>query len=345
MITVVVPCYNEAEVLGQLYGRLTAAAESWGEPFEVILVDDGSDETTWRQIEQIHRHDPRWRVVRLSRNFGHQAALSAGFHYASGDAVILIDADLQDPPEELHRFIARWRQGYEVVYAVRRGRKENVLKRLCYGLFYRLLAGVSKTPIPLDSGDFCLMDRKVVELLKSLPEQNRFLRGLRAWTGFRQVGVEYQRHARAAGKSKYSLRKLAQLAVDGVFSFSTVPLRLVTQLGVLVSTFAFLGAVFTLLQRVFVDWFSRIGLAPVPGFATIVIAILFLGGVQLICMGIIGEYVGRIYDEVKGRPLWIVRQSYGLKEPPPVPASRTSKHEVGQGGYDAEEHQRTKVAA
>jgi len=345
MITVVVPCYNETEVLGQLYRRLTTAAESWGEPFEVILVDDGSDETTWRQIEEIHRHDPRWRAVRLSRNFGHQAALSAGIHYASGDAVILIDADLQDPPEELHRFIARWRQGYEVVYAVRRRRKENVLKRLCYGLFYRLLAGVSKTPIPLDSGDFCLMDRKVVELLKSLPEQNRFLRGLRAWTGFRQVGVEYQRHARAAGTSKYGLRKLVQLAVDGVFSFSTVPLRLVTQLGILVSTVAFLGAVFTLLQRVFMDWFARIGLAPVPGFATIVIAILFLGGVQLICMGIIGEYVGRIYDEVKGRPLWIVRQSHGLNEPPSVSASCTSQREVGQSPYDAEEHERTNVAA
>ncbi len=313
MISVVVPCYNEADVLAELYARLTAAAESWSEPFEVVLVDDGSDERTWRKVERISRDDPRWKVIRFSRNFGHQTALSAGLRHASGDAVIVIDADLQDPPEELHRFIAKWREGYEVVYAVRRNRKENRAKRFCYALFYRVLGAVSKTPIPIDSGDFCLMDRRIVDLLNAMPEQNRFVRGLRAWAGFRQTGLEYDRHARAAGRPQYNLRKLVQLAVDGLFSFSTTPLRLATRLGFMISTFAFLGAVFTLVQRLFADWFSNIGLAPVPGFATIVIAVLFLGGVQLICLGIIGEYIGRIYDEVKGRPQWVVRETRGFE--------------------------------
>lgn len=322
MISVVVPCYNETDVLGRLYQRLTSAAESWDEPFEVILVDDGSDEQTWQQVRRIHQRDSRWKVLRFSRNFGHQTAVSAGIGCACGDAVIVIDADLQDPPEQLHRFLAKWREGYEVVYGVRGRRKESRLKRLCYTLFYRVLAGISKTPIPVDSGDFCLMDRKVVDLLSSLPEQNRFVRGLRAWAGFRQVGLPYERHQRAAGKPQYGLGKLVQLAVDGVFSFSTSPLRLATRLGFLISGFAFLGTLFTLAQRIFAGWFASLGWGPVPGFATIVIAILFLGGVQLICLGIIGEYIGRIYDEVKGRPLWVVRETLGLEVPAPPRAGR-----------------------
>ncbi|OHB80661.1 MAG: glycosyl transferase [Planctomycetes bacterium RBG_16_64_12] len=311
MISIVVPCYNEKEVLDELYQRLSRAAESWEEPFEVIVVDDGSDEETWQRIEAVHRRDPRWKAVRFSRNFGHQTAVSAGIARAAGRAVIVLDADLQDPPEELHRFLAKWREGYEVVYGLRRKRKEGPLKRLCYHLFYRILAGTASQPIPADSGDFCLMDRRVVDLLNAMPERNRFVRGLRAWVGFRQIGVEYPRDARRAGKPKYTLSKLIRLAVDGLFSFSTVPLRLATYLGLAVSTIAFLGAVFTLVQRLFADWFDSIGLGPVPGFATIVIAILFLGGVQLICLGIMGEYIGRIYDEVKGRPSWIVRQTLG----------------------------------
>jgi dolichol-phosphate mannosyltransferase len=250
--------------------------------------------------------------VRFSRNFGHQTAVSAGIARAGGAALIVMDADLQDPPEELHRFLAKWREGYDVVYGLRRKRKEGPLKRLCYHLFYRILAGTASQPIPTDSGDFCLMDRKVVDLLNAMPERNRFVRGLRAWVGFRQIGIEYARDARQAGEPKYTLTKLVRLAVDGLLSFSTVPLRLATYLGLVVSAIAFLGAVFTLVQRLFADWFARIGLAPVPGFATIVIAILFLGGVQLICLGIMGEYIGRIYDEVKGRPSWIVRQTLGL---------------------------------
>ena len=265
MISVVLPCYNEKEVLDELYRRLSAAAETWHEPFEVILVDDGSDEETWLAIRCIHENDPRWKAVRFSRNFGHQTAVSAGIARAAGEAVIIMDADLQDPPEDLQRFLAKWREGYEVVYGVRRKRKEGFVKRLCYHLFYRILAGISDSPIPLDSGDFCLMDRKVVELLKSMPERNRFVRGLRAWVGFRQIGLEYQRNAREAGRPQYTLRKLVRLAIDGIFSFSTWPLRLATRLGLLVSTVAFLGAVFTFVQKLFAPWFAKIGLAPAPG--------------------------------------------------------------------------------
>lgn len=312
VISIVIPCYNEAAVLDQLYRRLSAAADTWGLPWEVVAVDDGSRDQTWELLTKISLTDPRWKLVRFARNFGHQKAVSAGIEHTSGEAVFVIDADLQDPPEELHRFIAKWQEGYQVVYAVRKNRKENILKRSCYFLFYRLLDRMSSQKIPLDSGDFCLMDRKVVDVLKSMPEQNRFVRGLRAWAGFKQVGLEYDRHARAAGQPQYTFKKLVQLAFDGMLSFSSAPLRLATYLGLIVSTGAFLGAAFTILQRVFGQWFEQIGLAPAPGFATIVISILFLGGVQLVCLGIMGEYIGRIYEEVKGRPLWVISETVGL---------------------------------
>ena len=313
MISIVVPCYNEQQVLPKLYERLTASAETWDEPFEVVVVDDGSYDDTWEVARDIHELDTRWKIIRFARNFGHQTAVSAGIHYARGDCVIVIDADLQDPPEELHRFIAKWREGYQVVYAIRTKRKENLLRRLCYKLFYRILGRLADINIPYDAGDFCLMDRRVADLLKSMPERNRFVRGLRSWAGFRQIGLEYERSARAAGEAKYTFRKLFRLAVDGILSFSTVPLRMTTYLGFIVSSLALLGAIFTFFQRIFADWFSRVGLGPVPGFATIVIGVLFLGGVQLICLGIMGEYLGRVYDEVKGRPLWIVQDTIGFE--------------------------------
>ena len=314
MISVVVPCYKEQEVLTQLYNKLTAAAETWGELFEVVLVDDGSNDGTWKLAYDIHNRDPRWKVIRFARNFGHQTAISAGIYYAQGDCVIIIDADLQDPPEELYRFIKKWREGYEVVYAIRTKRKEDFIKRLCYKVFYRILGSLADIDIPYDSGDFCLMDRKVVDLLNSMPERNRFVRGLRSWVGFQQIGLEYERIARAAGEVKYTFRKLIKLALDGIFSFSTVPLRIATYFGFSVSLIALLGAIFTFLQRIFADWFSRVGFGPVPGFATTVISILFLGGVQLICLGIVGEYLGRIYDEVKGRPLWTIKNMLGFEQ-------------------------------
>jgi polyisoprenyl-phosphate glycosyltransferase len=311
-ISVIVPCFNEEAVLPQLFKRLGAAAAAWGLDYEVICVDDGSRDRTWSLLKQQHQADPRWRCLSFARNFGHQTAVSAGLFYATGDAVVVIDADLQDPPEELGRFFEKWRQGYDVVYAVRQNRKEGAFKKFCYWAFYRLMAGITPFDIPLDSGDFCLMSRRVVDIIKYMPERNRFVRGLRAWTGFKQIGLVYERPARAAGETKYGYRKLFKLAWDGLFSFSTVPLVLVSYLGLFISTIAALGIVFTLAQRLFAGWFDKLGLAPVPGYATTVISVLFLGGVQLLCLGILGEYIGRIYDEVKRRPMWVVREQLGV---------------------------------
>lgn len=314
-ISVIVPCFNEEAVLPQLFERLGAVAATWNSGYEIICVDDGSRDATWEILKAQNSKDPRWRCLSFARNFGHQTAVSAGLFYATGDAVVIIDADLQDPPEEIPRLLEKWREGFDVVYAVRQKRKESFLKRFCYWAFYRLMARLVAFEIPLDSGDFCLLSRRVVHTINAMPERNRFVRGLRAWSGFRQIGVTYERAARQAGEPKYNLRKLIKLATDGLFSFSTVPLRLATYLGLWVSGFAFLGVIFTLAQKLFVVQFARIGLAPSPGFATIVISVLFLGGVQLICLGILGEYIGRIYDEVKGRPLWILRDSAGIVLP------------------------------
>ncbi|MEY2428759.1 MAG: polyisoprenyl-phosphate glycosyltransferase [Verrucomicrobiota bacterium] len=312
-VSVIVPCFNEEQVLPQLFARLSAAAAAWKMDFEVICVDDGSRDSTWSLLKEQHRKDPRWRCLAFSRNFGHQTAVSAGLAHASGDVVAIMDADLQDPPEELGRFLEKWRDGYEVIYAIRQKRKEGPLKRFFYWSFYRLMALLVPFDLPLDSGDFCVMDRKLVEVLNSMPERNRFVRGLRAWAGFKQIGIAYERKERATGAPKYTLRKLIQLAWDGIFSFSTVPLTIVGCLGLVISTLSALGILFTLAQRIFARWFQKIGFGPVPGFATIVITILFLGGVQLLCIGVVGEYIGRIYDEVKRRPMWIVREACGLK--------------------------------
>jgi glycosyltransferase involved in cell wall biosynthesis len=313
-ISIVIPCYNEEEVLPELFHRLTQAAGVWGMEWEVVCVDDGSRDKTWPMLMAQHQADPRWRAVSLARNFGHQTAVSAGIHYTNGDAVIVMDADLQDPPEELSRFIAAWRQGNEVVYAVREKRKEGAVKRLAYWLFYRLLSRIVAFQMPEDSGDFCLMDRKVVRVLKAMPERNRFVRGLRAWAGFRQIGLAYERRARAAGVPKYGFRKLFKLAFDGICSFSTAPLRLVFHVGLLVSLLSLLGILFTLSQKLFPAFFERHGFPQVQGFTTIVVCVLFLGGIQLISLGIIGEYVGRIFDEVKQRPPWVVRENAGVAE-------------------------------
>lgn len=309
MISVIVPCYNEKEVLPLLHERLTAAAAKWSEKYEVILVDDGSNVETWEELKRIKAIDNRWKIIRFSRNFGHQAAVSAGLYHSTGDCVVIIDADLQDPPEEIHRFIEKWKAGYDIVYGIRQQRKENIFKRIAYKAFYRILGRLANIDIPLDSGDFCLMDRIVVDQLNQLPEHNRFIRGLRAWLGFRHTGVAYERAARAKGEPQYTLKKLIQLSIDGVFSFSIVPLRMVTMFGLFVSVIAMLGAIYTLLHRLFEDMLLEYGFSNIPqGFTTLAIAILFLGGVQLISLGVLGEYVGRIYDEVKRRPSWIIQE-------------------------------------
>lgn len=312
-VAVVIPCYNEEEVLPELFRRMTAAAEKWPCEWEVLCIDDGSRDRTWELLSAQGRRDPRWRALSFARNYGHQTAVSAGIHHAQGDAVMVIDADLQDPPEEMIRFIEKWREGYQVVYAIRQKRKESWPKKLAYWLFYRLMHRAVAFDVPHDSGDFCLMDRRVVEVIKRMPERNRFVRGLRAWAGFRQVGLAYERHARAAGEAKYDFRRLLKLARDGIFSFSTVPLGLVSYAGLWISLLSFLGIIWILLTRIFSDYFSKIGFPPVQGFTTIVVSILFLGGIQLISLGIMGEYIGRIYEEVKRRPIWVIRDAVGVQ--------------------------------
>ncbi|MFC1516846.1 glycosyltransferase family 2 protein [Thermodesulfobacteriota bacterium] len=307
MISIVIPCYNEEKALPVLYKRLSASADTWGETYEVILVDDCSQDSSWAIIDDINRSDIRWKAIRFSRNFGHQIAITAGINHSRGDCVIIMDADLQDPPEILHKFIEKWKAGYEVIYGIRATRKENIFKKTCYSFFYRLLGKVSNTDIPNDSGDFCLMDKKVATILNEMPEQNRFVRGLRAWTGFSQTGIEYDREARAAGEVQYTFIKLLKLATDGIFSFSITPIRIATFFGLGISLVAAIAALYILIWRLVSDF-------ELPGYATTILSILFLGGVQLITIGIIGEYIGRIYDEVKRRPLWIKEKSVGFEE-------------------------------
>ena len=325
-ISVIVPCFNEEDVLPKLFDRLGAAVTTWNADYEIICVDDGSRDRTWELLKAQNQKDPRWRCLSFARNFGHQIAVSAGLYHSTGDAAVIIDADLQDPPEEISRLLARWREGFEVVFATRKKRRDPLLKRILAWGFYRLLKKMTPLPMARDAGDFCLLDKKVVAVMNTLPERSRYLRGLRSWCGFRQTSVEFDRAERAAGEPQYTFKKSFKLAMDGLFSFSAVPLRLATYLGLWVSGFAFLGAVFTLVQKLFAEQFAKIGLAPGAGFPTIVISILFLGGIQLICLGILGEYIGRIYEEVKGRPLWIIRDSAGLASPDP-PA-----HRMGEGG-------------
>ncbi len=303
--SVVLPVFNESETLPELHRRLSLVMEALAEAYEIIFVDDGSRDTSGELLHALQTSDAHVRVLRLSRNFGHQSAISAGIDHARGDAVIVMDADLQDPPEALPELLTAWRQGHDVVYAVRQDRKENVLKRSAYGLFYRLLHKVANVEIPLDAGDFCVLDRRVADVLRQMPERNRFIRGIRSWVGFRQIGVPYNRAARYAGQPKYSLFKLLRLAFDGFFSFSYVPLRLASLFGLFVSFLGFLLSVWTVYKRFTLPEFPS-------GFATIVVGMMFLGGIQLIALGVIGEYVGRIFDEVKQRPLYIIGERWGF---------------------------------
>lgn len=298
--SIVVPIYNEEDNIPQLHHRLTEVMIDLGESYELVFVDDGSRDRSLDLLQELYAHDPCMRVISLARNFGHQRAVSAGLDRAYGSAVIVIDGDLQDPPEVIPQFVDKWREGFQVVYAIREKRKEHVLKRAIYHSFYLILRGVSRVDIPLEAGDFCLMDRCVVDVLVSLPERNRFVRGLRSWVGFRQTGLPYERDARFAGEPKYTFRKLASLALDGLISFSYLPLRLATILGFAVSVMSLLAAAYYVIKKL-----SR-GLQP-PGFATLVVLLLFLGGVQLITIGVIGEYIGHVLEEVKGRPTYVVR--------------------------------------
>ncbi len=314
LISLVIPCFNEAAVLGLLYERIQQAATKWDYDYEVILVDDGSSDTTWEQLQQFHEQDSRWKAVKLSRNFGHQLALWTGLQHAEGDAVVVLDADLQDPPEIIPEFLEKWDAGYDVVYAIRRKRKEGLFKRAAYFCYYRCLKMLSEISIPLDSGDFCVMDRRVVQALLSCNEQEPFIRGLRAWVGFNQTGLAYERAGRAAGEVKYTFSKLVKLGLNGIFSFSTKPLKLATWMGIACSSLAFVGILVVLVRYLFAEQLKPLGVQPVPGYASIIIAVLFLGGLQLVSLGIVGAYIGRIFQEVKGRPLTFISESVGVQE-------------------------------
>lgn len=307
MISIVIPIYNEEENLQNLYTRLTNAAPSWKEDYEIVLIDDGSRDSSLTMMRVMAEKDSHVRVIKLSRNFGHQPAISAGIQEAKGDAIIIMDGDLQDPPEELYRFLDKWREGYEVVYAVRTKRKEGFFKKLAYSSFYRIMAAISDIEIPLDSGDFCVMDRKVVNVLvHDMPEQIRFIRGMRAYAGFKQIGVTYERAERAAGEVKYTFKKLVQLALDGLFGFSSFPLRLSTYLGISIAIPSLIIGLFFLVHRMF--GFKVFGHTPeeTPGLASLAVGMFFLGGVMLTMLGIIGEYISRIYIEVKKRPFFVI---------------------------------------
>ena len=307
LVSVVVPCFNEEAVITETHRRLTAALAQVPESdFEIIYVDDGSEDATLRLLREVQRADDRVRVLALSRNFGHQAALTAGLQHAGGNAIVVIDADLQDPPEVILEMVARWREGVDVAYGVRTEREgETVFKRWTAHAFYRFMARISDVVIPVNAGDFRLMDRRVADALLAMPERDRFVRGMVAWTGFRQEPVPYRRRARLAGETEWSLKKMLGFAVDGILSFSFMPLRLATWTGFVISGLALAGIVYALLVRLITN-------AWVSGVATVFIAVLFLGGVQLMLMGVLGEYLGRIYGEVKHRPLYLVRERLGF---------------------------------
>jgi polyisoprenyl-phosphate glycosyltransferase len=307
LLSVVVPCFNERDVIGLTYSRLIDVLGAREFRLQIIFVDDGSDDRTPYLAADLARRDPRVKTVLLSRNFGHQAAVSAGLANADGDAITVMDADLQDPPEVVIQMIEKWLAGADVVYGIRTKRKESLLKRAAYNIFYRIFHKLANIDTPLGAGDFSLLDRKVLDVINQLPEKNRFFRGLRAWSGFRQAGVAYERHARAAGSTKYPLRKLIRLASDGIFNFSTAPLTMVFCTGILMSSVSFAALLLVLILRVFDIPLFGIRASDVQGFSSTILTILLLGGIQLVSIGVLGEYIGRIYDETKGRPTYVIR--------------------------------------
>lgn len=301
--TIIAPIYNEHECLPELYKRVKTTLDTTGEAWEFILVDDGSRDGSTDIIRELAQEDSRVRPVIFARNFGHQIAVTAGMDYSRGDAVIVIDADLQDPPEVILQLIAKWREGYQVVYAVRTEREgETWFKTMTASLFYRLIYRITEVKIPMDSGDFRLLDRRVVNVMNSMRERHRFLRGMSSWAGFRQIGVPYRRAARFAGSTKYPLRKMLRLAENAVTGFSYFPLQLASYLGFISAVIGILLIPVVAYLRLFTAHQELVGQA-----TTLIVVMLFCG-VQLICLGIMGEYIGRIYDEVKGRPLYTVSQ-------------------------------------
>ena len=306
LISIVVPVYNEEEIVRTTYSRLKEVAGKWEDNYEIIFVNDGSTDHTLRILEEISDNNSPIKVISFSRNFGHQMAFTAGLDYAKGGAVIVIDGDLQDPPEVMTELIQKWKEGYHVVYGKRIKRKgETFFKRITANIYYRLMEKLSDTKIPRDVGDFRLMDRSVVDKIKNMRERHRFIRGMVSWVGFKQTFVEYVRDERVAGETKYPFKKMLRFALDGIFSFSTVPLKIVTQLGFLITLLTFLYIVYIVMNRILGHGF--------PGYASIIVSILFLGGIQLLSIGLLGQYIGRTFEEIKSRPLYIVEKTINIE--------------------------------
>jgi glycosyltransferase involved in cell wall biosynthesis len=300
-ISVIVPCFNEEQGLAECHRRLSHVLADLSDWYEIVYIDDGSRDSTPTLLEAVHATDPSVTVIELSRNFGHQTAVTAGLEVAKGQVVVIIDADLQDPPELIADMISVWEQGYDVVYGVRESREgESSFKLFTAKIFYRVINALSEIDMPLDTGDFRLLDRKAVDAMNSMPERHRLLRGMCSWIGFRQYGLKYARAARFAGTTKYPLRKMLKLAVDGIASFSTVPLRFFSAVGILAALLSCVGILYALIVRLFTH-------AWVPGWAMLFVGMLFIGGLQMTCLGIFGEYIARIYDEAKRRPLYLTR--------------------------------------
>ena len=313
ILSIVVPCFNEEEVISETFKRLNGfCQELSGLDVEIIFIDDGSKDKTRELLKKYAAEDDRIKVICFARNFGHQIAVTAGIDAAVGDAVVLIDADLQDPPEVIHQMIDKWTDGYDVVYGTRTERPgESVFKLATARGFYRLLNKLSDVPIPLDTGDFRLMSRAVVDTLRAMPERDRFVRGMVSWVGFEQTALPYKRAERFAGQSKYPLRKMLRFATDGILSFSTKPLQMSVGVGMISAVIALMGIAYALFLRVFTSTW-------VEGWTALMIAVLFIGGVQLVCIGILGEYIGRIYNEIKNRPLYVVQEYVGFLENGPA---------------------------
>jgi glycosyltransferase involved in cell wall biosynthesis len=310
MLSAVIPIYNEEENLPQLLSRTTSSLESTGQEWEIVFVDDGSRDRSVAIIREAHEKDPRVKLIALSRNFGHQPAITAGVHHAKGDAVILLDGDLQDPPEVIPDLVRKWSEGYQVVMAQRRTRAEHGTRGIGFRLFYPLLRRVSDLPDAPDAGIFGLMDRSVVDQFNRLPERNRFIPGLRVWLGFKQTAVEYDRQGRAGGRPKQTLARLIKYAMDAMVSFSYKPLRAATYMGFFVAAIGFVTAIVFIVRRLFFHD------PAFTGFTTLLTMMMFIGGIQLITIGILGEYIGRIYEEIKQRPLYIISERLGVDESP-----------------------------
>lgn len=308
MISIIVPVYNEEENIHEFYKRTTKVLDNLQQPYEIIFIDDGSTDSSFEKINKIYGNDKRIKIIQFSRNFGHQIALTAGIDYASGDAVIMMDADLQHPPELIPELIKKWKEGYDIVYTIREKNKNpGFLKKLTSQLFYSLLNKISKIDIPEGAADFRLLSRPVVENLRNFKERNRFIRGLISWIGYKKVAIPYIADVRFAGKSKYTFKKMLKFAISGITSFSSVPLYFSAFLGSIIAGVSFVYA----LHAIYAKFFTN---RVVPGWTSILVSVLFLGGIQLITIGILGEYLAKIYDEVKQRPLYIVKQVKGFND-------------------------------